>query len=50
MLSKPGEPSGLCSAGLLDVCAAQRLCRATSYEQHTHQTAQRYTTQTPLQV
>jgi hypothetical protein len=28
LVSKPGNPSGLCSAGLLDVCAAQRMwCR-----------------------
>jgi hypothetical protein len=24
-VSKPGKPSGLCSAGLLDVCTAQRM-------------------------
>jgi hypothetical protein len=25
LVSKPGKPSELCSAGLLDVCAAQRM-------------------------
>jgi hypothetical protein len=25
LVSKPGKPSGLCSAGLLDVCTAQRM-------------------------
>jgi hypothetical protein len=49
LVSKPGKPSGLCSAGLLAVCTVQRT-RATSSEQHTQLTAQRYTTQTAFQV
>jgi hypothetical protein len=33
LVSKPGKPSGLCSAGLLDVCTVQS--HATSSEQYT---------------